>query len=159
MKQCGGGALPRISKLLKVNPSESYPPVPRANRQYLFVPPALEAVLARRVAFRASTSCWSRPPHHSLSMKTSIMQPSHAWARTHTTQPPHATAASCHLWQPVTTTHLRLERVTGRQRTTCTFRLLLFGSTGDQANAAGKKGESSKKGSDGGCPGPGLCLD
>lgn len=24
------------------------------------------------------------------------MQPSHAWARTHTTQSPHATAASCH---------------------------------------------------------------
>lgn len=81
------------------------------------------------------------------------MQPSHAWARMHTTQPPHATAASCHHWQPVTTIHLRLKRAIGRQRTTCTFCFLLFRSTGDQENAAGKKGESGKKGSDGGCPG------
>ena len=81
------------------------------------------------------------------------MQPSHAWARTHTTQSPHATAASCHHWQPVTAIHLGLGRAIGRQRTTCAFYLLLFGSTGDQENAAGKKGQSGKKGCDGGCPG------
>lgn len=106
----------------------------------------------RRLVSRASTSllvAFSTPP----SMRTSIMQPSHAWARTHTTQSPHATAASCHHWQPVTAIHLGLGRAIGRQRTTCAFYLLLFGSTGDQENAAGKKGQSGKKGCDGGCPG------
>lgn len=83
------------------------------------------------------------------------MQPSHAWARTHTTtQSPHATAASCHhCSQSRPSTPLGESPGVGGGGPRIASSLLLSGLYWRSKQAAGKKGDSGKKVADGGYPG------
>ncbi|KAL7937279.1 hypothetical protein V8C35DRAFT_220005 [Trichoderma chlorosporum] len=126
----------RSSQLMKVNPSESYSSML----------PALEAEPGPLAGhFRLAGLL------HTASIRTSIMQPSYAWACAH-----HSISARhCRFVSPSTASHGHPsplgegQRVGGGRPQTASS-LFLSGSTGDHSRPRGRSG---KKEADGGYPG------